>query len=81
MRSAERAATFKLPSGWPVRIACLLVGSRTATLEAATGDELSAASMLTWYSKCHVTSNKAKSNLECTEEEFQTRGWVRGCEK
>jgi hypothetical protein len=34
-----------------------------------------------WYSKCHVTSNRAKSNLECAEEEFQTRGWVRGCEK
>jgi hypothetical protein len=33
------------------------------------------------YSKCHVTSNKAKSNLECAEEKFQTRGWVRGCEK
>jgi hypothetical protein len=29
------------------------------------------------YSKCHVTSNKAKSNLECAEEKFQTRGWVR----
>jgi hypothetical protein len=29
------------------------------------------------YSKCHVTSNKAKSNLECAEEQFQTRGWVR----
>jgi hypothetical protein len=33
------------------------------------------------YSKCHVTSNKAKSNLECAEEKFQTRGWVRVCEK
>jgi hypothetical protein len=33
------------------------------------------------YSKCHVTSNKDKSNLECAEEKFQTRGWVRGCEK
>jgi hypothetical protein len=33
------------------------------------------------YSKCHVTSNKAKSNLECTEEKFQTRGWVWKCEK
>jgi hypothetical protein len=30
------------------------------------------------YSKCHVTSNKAKSNLECAEEKFQTRGWGRG---
>jgi hypothetical protein len=28
------------------------------------------------YGKCHVTSNKAKSNLECAEEIFQTRGWV-----
>jgi hypothetical protein len=26
------------------------------------------------YSKCHVTSNKAKSNLECAEVKFQTRG-------
>jgi hypothetical protein len=33
------------------------------------------------YSMCHVTSNKANSNLECAEEKFQTRGWVRGCEK
>jgi hypothetical protein len=33
------------------------------------------------YSKCHVTSNKAKSNLECAEDKFQTRGWVQGCEK
>jgi hypothetical protein len=33
------------------------------------------------YSKCHVTSNKAKSNLECAEEKFQTRWWVQGCEK
>jgi hypothetical protein len=33
-----------------------------------------------WYSKRHVTSNKAKSNLECAEEKFQTRGWVGGCE-
>jgi hypothetical protein len=32
-------------------------------------------------SKCHVTSNKAKSNLECAEDKFQTRGCVRGCEK
>jgi hypothetical protein len=30
------------------------------------------------YSKCHVTSNKAKSNLECAEDKFQTRGWIRG---
>jgi carbamoylphosphate synthase small subunit len=37
--------------------------------------------VLCTYSKCHVTSNKAKSNLECAEEKFQTRGWVRGCEK
>jgi hypothetical protein len=29
------------------------------------------------YSKCHVTSNKAKSNFQCAEEKFQTRGWVR----
>jgi hypothetical protein len=36
----------------------------------------------TWrYSKCHVTSNKANSNLECAEDKFQTRGWVQGCEK
>jgi hypothetical protein len=27
--------------------------------------------------KCHVTSNKAKSNLECAEENLQTRGRVR----
>jgi hypothetical protein len=33
------------------------------------------------YSKCHVTLNKAKSNLECAEEKFQTRGWVRVYEK
>jgi hypothetical protein len=33
------------------------------------------------YSKCHVTSNRAKSNLECAEDKFQTRGWVRGYEK
>jgi hypothetical protein len=33
------------------------------------------------YSKCHVTSNKAKSNLECAEDKFQTRGWVRGSVK
>jgi hypothetical protein len=33
------------------------------------------------YSKCHVTSNKANSNLECAEDKFQTRGWVQGCEK
>jgi hypothetical protein len=33
-----------------------------------------------YYSKCHVTSNKAKSNLECAEVKFQTRGWVRGCD-
>jgi hypothetical protein len=36
---------------------------------------------LSLYSKCHVTSNKAKSNLECAEEKFQTRGWVRGYKK
>jgi hypothetical protein len=28
------------------------------------------------YSKCHVTSNKANSNLECAEDKFQKRGWV-----
>jgi hypothetical protein len=33
------------------------------------------------YSKCHVTSNKANSNLEWAEDQFQTRGWVQGCEK
>jgi hypothetical protein len=33
------------------------------------------------YSKCHVTSNKANSNLECAEDKFQTRGWIEGCEK
>jgi hypothetical protein len=32
------------------------------------------------YSKCLLTSNKAKSNLGCAEEKFQTRGWVLGCE-
>jgi hypothetical protein len=32
------------------------------------------------YRQCHVTSNKAKSNLGCAEEKFQTRGWVLGCE-
>jgi hypothetical protein len=37
--------------------------------------------MLGWYGKCHVTSNKANSNLECAEEKFQTREWVQGCEK
>jgi hypothetical protein len=31
-----------------------------------------------YISKCHVTSNKAK---RCAEDKFQTRGWVRGCEK
>jgi hypothetical protein len=35
----------------------------------------------TCYSKCHVTSNKAKSKLECAEVKFQTRGRVRGCGK
>jgi hypothetical protein len=34
-----------------------------------------------YYSKCHVTSNKANSNLQCAEEKFQTRGWVQRCEK
>jgi hypothetical protein len=29
------------------------------------------------YSKCHVTSNKVTSKLECAEDKFQTRGWVR----
>jgi hypothetical protein len=29
------------------------------------------------YSKCHVTSNKVTSKLECAENKFQTRGWVR----
>jgi hypothetical protein len=33
------------------------------------------------FRKCHVTSNKANSNLECAEDKFQTRGWVQGCEK
>jgi hypothetical protein len=33
------------------------------------------------YSKCHVTSNKANSNLECAEDKFQTRGLVQGFEK
>jgi hypothetical protein len=33
------------------------------------------------YSKCHVTSNKANSDLECAEDKFQIRGWVQGCEK
>jgi hypothetical protein len=30
----------------------------------------------TIYSKCHVTSNKVTSKLECAEDKFQTRGWV-----
>jgi hypothetical protein len=30
-----------------------------------------------FYSKCHVTSNKVTSKLECAEDKFQTRGWVR----
>jgi hypothetical protein len=30
----------------------------------------------TMYSKCHVTSNKAKSNLECAEDKFQTENSV-----
>jgi hypothetical protein len=30
------------------------------------------------YSKCHVTSNKVKSNLECAEEKFLTRECGRG---
>jgi hypothetical protein len=29
------------------------------------------------YSKCHLTSNKVTSKLECAEDKFQTRGWVR----
>jgi hypothetical protein len=29
------------------------------------------------YSKCHVTSNKVTSKLECAEGKFQTREWVR----
>jgi hypothetical protein len=33
---------------------------------------------VSYYSKCLVTSNKAKSNLGCAEEKFQTRGWVLG---
>jgi hypothetical protein len=37
--------------------------------------------LITAYSKCHVTSNKDKSNLECAEVKFQTKGWVRGCDK
>jgi hypothetical protein len=36
---------------------------------------------ISFYSKCHVTSNKANSKLECAEDKFQTRGWVQGCEK
>jgi hypothetical protein len=35
---------------------------------------------IAYYSKCLVTSNKAKSNLGCAEENFQTKGWVLGCE-
>jgi hypothetical protein len=31
-----------------------------------------------FYSKCHVTSDKAVSKPECAEENFQTRGWVLG---
>jgi hypothetical protein len=27
--------------------------------------------------KCHVTSNKVTSKLECAEDKFQTRRWVR----
>jgi hypothetical protein len=30
--------------------------------------------LMSCYSKCHVTSNKAKSNLECAEVKFQRRG-------
>jgi hypothetical protein len=45
------------------------------------GVVLAAPIHLSYYSKCHVTSNKAKSNLECAEVKFQTRGWVRGCDK
>jgi hypothetical protein len=64
---------------------------RSDSTDGALGDEaaesgwlccsVSEVSCLVGYSKCHVTSNKAKSNLECAEEKFQTRGWVRGCEK
>jgi hypothetical protein len=30
------------------------------------------------YSKCHVTSNKVKSNLECTEVNFRQGGGFEG---
>jgi hypothetical protein len=36
---------------------------------------------ITIISKCHVTSNKVTSKLECAEDKFQTRGWVPGREK
>jgi hypothetical protein len=29
------------------------------------------------YGKCHETSNKVTSKLECAGDKFQTRGWVR----
>jgi hypothetical protein len=34
-------------------------------------------SYLRRYSKCHVTSNKVTSEIECAEDKFQTREWVR----
>jgi hypothetical protein len=50
-----------------------------ACVRACVGGEKEIAQAM--YSKCHVTSNKANSNLECAEDKFQTRGWVQGCEK
>jgi hypothetical protein len=37
----------------------------------------SACWFLSSYSKCHVTSNKVTSKLECAEDKFQRWGWDR----